>query len=66
MYNTLELGAAGTNEWLAASADMTLLSEPYYELTCSNLNQAFDSLTASGYDSGQTMTGESTSVFVVR
>jgi len=29
MYNTLELGSAGTEEWLAASAEMTLLNKSF-------------------------------------
>jgi hypothetical protein len=61
MYNTLELGFAGSDEWLAASAHMTLLNEPCYELTCSNLNHAFESSKV-GYDSTQSSACESANV----
>ena len=29
MFNTLELGSAGTEEWLAASAEMMLLDKSF-------------------------------------
>lgn len=34
MYSTLELGMAGTKEWLAASKNMTILNDSYFGLTC--------------------------------
>ncbi len=35
MYSTLELGIAGTKEWLAASKNMTVFNDSYVGSTCS-------------------------------
>jgi hypothetical protein len=42
MYHTLELGLAGTNEWLAASKDMTLLNNTYSGLISYNGQDVVD------------------------
>jgi hypothetical protein len=36
MYMTLELGMAGTNEWLAASQNMSISEDSFSGLTCYN------------------------------
>jgi hypothetical protein len=45
MYHTLELGQAGTNEWLAASKNMTLLNNSYAGLISYNGQHVVDIFT---------------------
>jgi hypothetical protein len=45
MYHTLEIGQAGTNEWLAASKNMTLLNNSYSGLISYNGQDVVDIFT---------------------
>lgn len=50
MYNTLELGHAGTDEWLAASKDMKLLNNAYSGLVTYEGQEAQGVFTQSDFE----------------
>jgi len=50
MYNTLELGHAGTDEWLAASKNMTLLNNAYAGIITYEGQEAQGAFTQSDFE----------------